>query len=325
MRPSPRLGSQPIPPSSSRKVVVISWWKGPTACFASHRLATLIQLSLQLLASLSLIYFGIYRIGTTVGPGDKFLVFENQSGSIARLNADGTFDDTFAPLPANGYYGILPLPDGKYMAMAQNLAPSARLARLNADGTLDRSFAFNPGPRFQDADVMSVSVVAEGKLLVGLGQLENEFYPLQNQLAAFIRLQPDGSEDPAFPVPTFTLTTRASNDWNPVPSLYSSILLESDGAFLLAGGFSAVNGKRRLGFARLRPAPVLRAPAVALDGSFRASIGGQTGWTYRLETSTDLVNWALLRELPSAGALTEFQDAKGASGERKFYRVLLKP
>ena len=123
--------------------------------------------------SLYLHYYPVYQVGTTVGPGDKFLVFDHQSGTIeriARLNADGTFDDTFAPLAPSGYQGILPLPDGKYMA--QNLAPNGppwiRLARLNADGTLDRSFAFNPGPRFRDADVMSVSVVAEGKLIVGL-------------------------------------------------------------------------------------------------------------------------------------------------------------
>src|SRR6185436_14458125 len=116
---------------------------------------------------------------------------------------------------------------------------------------------------------ISVSAVAEGKLIVGLSyRLDNQLYPLENQLAAIIRLQPDGSEDPAFPAPTFTLTTRSSNDW--VPPAHSSILLQSDGAFLLAGGLTAVNGKRRVGFARLRPAPVLRAPAVALDGSFRA-------------------------------------------------------
>jgi hypothetical protein len=52
----------------------------------------------------------------------------------------------------------------------------------------------------------------------------------------------------------------------------------------------AVNGQRRLGLARFRPVPVLRATAAALDGSFNASIGGEPKWIYRIETSTDLVN-----------------------------------
>ena len=81
-----------------------------------------------------------------------------------------------------------------------------------------------------------------------------------------------------------------------------------------------ISGHERYGLARFRSAPVLNAPVMA-NGRLAATIAGQLGWTYRVETSSDLVNWTLLRELPSAGALTEFTDLEAGNLARRFIRV----
>jgi len=60
-------------------------------------------------------------------------------------------------------------------------------------------------------------------------------------------------------------------------------------------------------------------------GLFRsavAGIGGQANWTCRIETSADLVNWTLLREVLSAGAVTEFRDSETVNQTRRFDRVV---
>lgn len=58
--------------------------------------------------------------------------------------------------------------------------------------------------------------------------------------------------------------------------------------------------------------------------SFAVFILGQAGWIYRVETSTDLVNWTLLRELPSAGAQTVFSDTLATDRRSRYYRVSLR-
>jgi len=96
---------------------------------------------------------------------------------------------------------------------------------------------------------------------------------------------------------------------------------DTDGGVVLTGVFAGVSGQRRFALARFQPVPVLHAQRGAPAGGFEATIGGRPEWTYRVESSTDLVAWSLVREVPSAGALTPFKDPEAAPGTRRFYRA----
>jgi len=261
-------------------------------------------------------------ISRAVGPDDKFLVRQSDDGRTLRLNADGARDDTFiGSVELDRANRVLPLPDGKWLVHypSEQLPRIEQLARLNRDGSLDRAFNFDAGARFRSSTrILSVIPVSENRLIVGWGL---EVSPVELKVT-IIRLRPDGSKDPTFPACTATVSGASSwSGW--LSGWLSAILVQPDGALVLTGAFTRVNDEPRQGFARLQSVPVLRSPVIQRDGSLRFFIGGQSGWTYRIETSTDLVTWTLPRELPSAGAVTEFSDMP-AGAASKFYRVRLR-
>lgn len=93
-----------------------------------------------------------------------------------------------------------------------------------------------------------------------------------------------------------------------------------DGAVFVWGGFSRINGEQFSGLARFRLRPVLNSPAISA-AELRGTIGGELGWSYRVETSADLVNWTPALDLPSAGAQTAFTVSHAGFPGPRFYRV----
>ncbi|MBS0632647.1 MAG: putative Ig domain-containing protein [Verrucomicrobia bacterium] len=181
--------------------------------------------------------------------GGKFTVIQPNGGAngflrnrIARLNADGTLDQSFDPNcgdPATGgsltpqVNTILLQPDGKiligggFTSLQPNGATSAtpvnRLARLKADGTLDSSF--NPNVTINNM-VWALAMQPDGKILVGGGftalTLPNEANaPQRDRLT---RLNRDGTLD---------LTYLHTNPDN----LVTAIALQRDGRILVGGNF----------------------------------------------------------------------------------------
>ena len=103
--------------------------------------------------------------------GGQFTAYDGTSRPrIARLNADGSLDTTFAPGAGfDGTVEALALQgDGKVVVGGQFTAYDGtsrpRIARLNANGSLDTTFA--PGAGF-DAPVAAVAVQADGGISVG--------------------------------------------------------------------------------------------------------------------------------------------------------------
>ena len=85
---------------------------------------------------------------------------------LARLNSDGSLDNTFNP--DVGGYPIALQPDGKVLIGGSfttvNGTNRNRIARLNADGGLDTSF--NPGTG-ADGLVRSIALQSDGNVLIG--------------------------------------------------------------------------------------------------------------------------------------------------------------
>lgn len=114
---------------------------------------------------------------TTLQPDGKIIIsgyFTTYNGTararIARLNADGSLDLSFAPgIGPNTYiYATAVQPDGKILIGGAFTSftgtPRNRIARLNADGTLDTSF--DPGSG-ASSYVLSISIQPDSKILIG--------------------------------------------------------------------------------------------------------------------------------------------------------------
>jgi uncharacterized delta-60 repeat protein len=149
---------------------------------------------------------------------------------IARLNADGTLDNTFNT--GTGFdasvYSVDVQPDGKILVggffSSFNGTITARIARLNADGALDNTF--NTGTGFSST-VNSFDVQPDGKILVGGGFTSFNGTSTVNRIA---RLNADGTLDN-----TFTTGTGFN-------SAVNSVDVQPDGKILVGGGFSSFNG-----------------------------------------------------------------------------------
>jgi uncharacterized delta-60 repeat protein len=104
--------------------------------------------------------------------GGSFTYFINgiTRKGIARLNEDGTFDQTFN-LETNNYspiYKVAIQNDGKIIiggdfSFSFNGAVITRIARINSNGTLDNTFISGGA----NNDVLTLSIQNDGKIIVG--------------------------------------------------------------------------------------------------------------------------------------------------------------
>jgi len=170
--------------------------------------------------------------------------------NLARLNADGSLDSTFA----KGLSGI----DGTVEAMAVqsdrkilvgglfstvNGQQRRNFARLNADGSLDTSFGGAGGFPINGA-VRAIKLQADGRILVA-----GEFTSFQNQFQErIVRLNPDGSVDPSFII---NRTRSGSPSVGGANGEIKLIELQPDRKILVAGEFTQFDSSFRPRIARL--------------------------------------------------------------------------
>lgn len=181
--------------------------------------------------------------------GGRFVTFDGHSQAlIARLNPDGTLDQTFTPgQPNDGFNhpnyevrSIVVQPDGRILVGGwfTKLAGTncSYLGRLNPDGTLDSSFSgigFLGG--FKYPEVETIALQPDGRILVG-GYFKSVAGQTRNYLC---RLNADGSLDAGF-------NPGANN-------FVSSFALQADGKILVAGPFTQLAGQPCSGLGRLNP------------------------------------------------------------------------
>lgn len=164
--------------------------------------------------------------------------FNNFNGTyvnkIARLNADGTLDNTFNPI--TGTYGPIYSVDvhtnGKIIIggafMSYDGTSIKFIARLNSNGSLDTSFDPGTGP---DSPVYSVNFQNDGKIIMA-----GAFTSYNNRpWSSIIRLNTDGSIDSSFDTGTGT------NDYG---QIYSTAT-HSDGNIIAVGYFTEYYGIQR--------------------------------------------------------------------------------
>lgn len=244
-------------------------------------------------------------------------------GHLARLNADGSLDATFA----NGMgadapiYAMAVQPDGKiliagafrsYNGIARN-----GIARLNADGAVDVSF--NPGTG-ADLPITALALQPDGKIFIGGsfstydgisrvriarlnadGTLDTSFNPgkgVDGPVHALL-LQPDGKLliGGLFGKYDYVLYSNIARvnpngtydkDFYPgiafgVDNAVYALALQSDGKVLLGGTFSRYNNSLRSGIARLNANGTL-------DTEFDPGLGANDEvWTLTLQADQKIL------------------------------------
>jgi hypothetical protein len=68
--------------------------------------------------------------------------------------------------------------------------------------------------------------------------------------------------------------------------------------------------------------PRLTVPLPQPDGSAQFTLKGNAGWTYTVEASTNLLDWAPLGTLIATNAAAPFADAAATNYNRRFYRAV---
>jgi uncharacterized delta-60 repeat protein len=172
---------------------------------------------------------------------------------LARLNADGGLDPTFAPgTGANNTVSALALQtDGRVLVggffTSINGTNQNRIARLNIDGSLDTSF--HPPSGIEDGAgavrrVLSLVLQPDGRVLVG-----GWFSSVNGQpRTGIVRLATDGATDT-----NFNVTCLHQSGLGGDLGFVSALALQADGKIIVGGNFYVSAGATYNGICRLNP------------------------------------------------------------------------
>jgi uncharacterized delta-60 repeat protein len=174
--------------------------------------------------------------------------FTNYAGvprpGLARLEADGCLDDTFAPAfesrteDSAGITAVAQQPDGRILAGGwfTTLDGTRRnFVRLEGDGSIDESFAVDLSA---NSTVQAIALQSDGRILIG-GSFHRVNGVARQCLA---RLQSDGGLDPSF-VPA---RLEIGDDW-----YITSLGLQSNGQVIVGGHIFDVPWESYRGLVRL--------------------------------------------------------------------------
>jgi uncharacterized delta-60 repeat protein len=146
--------------------------------------------------------------------------------SLARLNADGSVDDSFTGTTGGDVHAMALQPDGHILIAGEfskvNDSTRRRIARLNPDGSLDETFRPTAGA---NRDVRAILLQPDGKILIA-GGFDASSGKRLNRIGRF---NPDGTRDNTFD-PGFG-----------APAMVWSLALQRDNKIIAGGDFTTFN------------------------------------------------------------------------------------
>ncbi|MBV9927272.1 MAG: hypothetical protein JOZ96_19800 [Acidobacteria bacterium] len=158
--------------------------------------------------------------------------------AVARLNADGTLDNSFnAGTAAVDVFTIALQPDGKILLgglVSHNGGQRTGITRLNPDGSYDTTFT--PGTGTGGSAISAVALQPDGKILI----CGNFISYNGTGVFALARLNADGTLDTSFNANVGQSGSRVDR-----------LVVQPDGKILAAGPFSTFAGHSRNGVARI--------------------------------------------------------------------------
>jgi uncharacterized delta-60 repeat protein len=213
----------------------------------------------------------LQRDGKVVIGGDLDTFNGIARKGIARVNADGALDESFAPNlegKARAVYSLALQNDGKILIggsfTSVNGLARTNLARLNPDGSSDASFVGSVSGGSSDG-VGVVVLQPDGRIVIG------GYFSLVNGISRnrIARLHSDGSLDTSF------LNGLSGGD-----QAVWAIALQTDGKVVVGGWFNTINGADRKYLARLNGNGTV-------DTSFLSGLAGPSGGVEDLLIQSD--------------------------------------
>lgn len=174
--------------------------------------------------------------------GGDFVAFNDDVTHVrlARVNANGSLDNTFSPSVNATVRDVMVQPDQKILVCGGfadvNGVARNYIARLNSDGSLDTSF--DPGSGGAGGLMYAMALQPDGKILAVGTFSEYGGQPRAN----IVRINPNGSLDTSFDPGAGIGITGVE---------LRSILLQPDGKMLIGGTFPMIGDYPISGFARL--------------------------------------------------------------------------
>ncbi|MEO5959112.1 MAG: immunoglobulin domain-containing protein, partial [Opitutaceae bacterium] len=235
-------------------------------------------------------------------PNGRILVggaFNSYNGitrpGLARVMADGTFDNTFDPGPGLGTsnYPLAVTPEGKIFIgcslFLSGTLTNATLARLNANVGIDPSFIPSASSGSTVGNVGALTLQADGRILAGQSITSGQQIPP----VGIARFASNGSIDPTFSVPGLH-NAKASR-----------IMLLDNGDLIVAGGQFHDGRTYRSGIARLR---AFSAPTIT-SGAATAFVEGTPGAFLVAATGVPAVTFSIV-----GGALPAWAKLNSSTG-----------
>jgi uncharacterized repeat protein (TIGR03803 family) len=71
--------------------------------------------------------------------------------------------------------------------------------------------------------------------------------------------------------------------------------------------------------------PELFGISSAPDGTFQLMLSARPGYSYRIDASTNLIDWQAVTNLPNPGGVIQFIDAGASNFQQRFYRAAWAP
>ena len=186
--------------------------------------------------------FAIQQNGKLVIGGNFFELNGLSSGNIARLNTNGSFDDTFNQRKGStgGVFASAKQSNGKLIIGGEftkfNGQPSSNIARLKRDGEIDLTFEVGSGT---NGKVYSIAVQPSGKILIA-----GSFTSYKgNACSNIARLNCNGDFDQTF--------TASFDD------IVRKLTIDKQNNIIVGGDFKTANGVSRNAVARISENGVL--------------------------------------------------------------------
>jgi len=218
--------------------------------------------------------------------GGRFTTLGGQAHKgIGRLKPDGLVDPTFNSVADGGVSCLALQTDGKVLVGGTYTMlggqPRQGLGRLNQDGSADLTFDPLLGYLYDAPSVATLSVQADGRVLVGglfttLGGVPR---------SSIARLNPDGTLDSTF--------NTALGGYEPSAS---ALAIQADGKILVGGNFRTLGGQPRLGLGRLNNTDAASQSLSCGGPTVTWRRGGSTPevWRTTFEHSPNGVDWTFL-------------------------------
>lgn len=255
--------------------------------------------------------------------GNAALSYGSDGSGLARLNPDGSFDNSFHAdtLGANRDYAVINSlvlqSDGKVLAGGYSVksdVPYYLVTRLNANGSRDTNFPVAAG----SGVVTSIALQADGKVLVASGWYETGGWIARlntngiadntfnggsgaNDFINSVLVQSNGKIFLAGAFTTFNstncnrmarLNANGSLDTqfnvSAQVGVVSAAALQPDGNILITGGLIAPNGATRIGIARLYGDSTLPTMSIARSNASVIVNWPATALSFQLQTSTNV-------------------------------------